>query len=328
VLSRRLGRSLGVDLVPFKTCTYDCIYCQLGRTTHKTVERKEYVPLGEVLAELDRALQAGSAPDTITLSGSGEPTLHCGLAPLIRGIKQRTSLPIAVLTNGSLLWSPEVQESLLEADLVIPSLDAGDETLFQRVNRPHAAVAFERMLAGLELFRRRFAKPIWLEVLLLRGLTGTTSQLRKIRRLVARINPDRVQLNTASRPPSEAVAAALSPEELQWATESLGPRADIIPGRRGARRHQRPWAGRADIVNLLRRRPCALEDVAEGLGLHPGEVAKHLAELVRRRVLVCDRQGAKTFYRFAGEMTDRSCAGGNTTGPAHQQDARRTRGRV
>ncbi len=300
VPSRRLGRSLGIDLVPFKTCSYDCIYCQLGRTTNRTIERKEYAPLDEVLEELESRLAAGPEPDYVTLSGSGEPTLYSRLAPLIAGIKKRTNGPVAVLTNGSLLWDRDVQESLLGADLVIPSLDAGDEATFQRVNRPHPAISFKRMLAGLEDFRRRFPKPMWLEVLLLRALTATTAQLEKIGHLVEQINPDRVQLNTATRPPSEDFAVALPLEELKQAAQAFGGRAEVIADHYVARHdgyHRARWE---DILNLLMRRPCTLEDVATGLGLHPNEVAKHLDELVREHVVVCEHGGEQGFYRLTG----------------------------
>ena len=152
VPSRRLGRSLGVDLVPFKVCTYDCIYCQLGRTTCKTTERKEWVPLNEVCASLRDTLD--TKPDFITLSGSGEPTLFSRPGELIRSIKDLTDVPVAVLTNGSLLSVPEVRAGLLEADLVVPSLDAGNERLFRIVNRPHEDIAFDRMVEGLIAFRQ------------------------------------------------------------------------------------------------------------------------------------------------------------------------------
>jgi len=165
VASRRLGRSLGVDLVPFKTCTYDCVYCQLGRTTHRTIQRGEYVPVDAVLAGLKAKLALGPKPDYISLAGSGEPTLHARIGDLIAGIKLMTRIPIAVLTNGSLLWVPEVQDALMEADLVLPSLDAGDEPMFQRVNRPHPEILFEGMVDGLAAFTARFRKLVWLEVL-------------------------------------------------------------------------------------------------------------------------------------------------------------------
>ncbi len=199
VPSRRLGRSLGVDLVPFKTCTYDCIYCQLGRTTCKTHERKEWVPMDAVLEELKQKL--ATHPDYITLSGSGEPTLCPRLGEIIERIKAMTSIPVAVLTNGSLLWLKEVRAAVALADVVMPSLDAGDDLLFQTVNRPHPEITFERLVSGLEQFRREFTGQYWLEVMLLAGHTALPAHVQKIAHWVQRIRPDRVQLNTATRPP-------------------------------------------------------------------------------------------------------------------------------
>ncbi|MGD2175646.1 MAG: radical SAM protein, partial [Candidatus Brocadiaceae bacterium] len=152
VPSRRLGRSLGIDLVPFKTCSYDCIYCQLGRTTLKTTERREWVPLDLVLEEVEEKLN--SEPDYITLSGSGEPTLFSRLGELIGHIKNITDIPVAVLTNGSLLWRKTVRDNLQEADLVIPSLDAGNESMFRYVNRPAPQLSFYEVAEGLITFRR------------------------------------------------------------------------------------------------------------------------------------------------------------------------------
>jgi len=176
VPSRRLGRSLGIDLVPFKVCTYDCIYCQLGRTTDLTLERKAYVTAENIMAELAPILTAADRPDYISLAGSGEPTLNSAIGEVIRRIKQQTEIPVAVLTNGALLWMAEVQQALLAADLVLPSLDAGDDGLFQKINRPHQALSFERMIDGLAAFTRRFAGAVWLEVLLLKGMTGTAAE--------------------------------------------------------------------------------------------------------------------------------------------------------
>ena len=290
---------MGIDLVPFKTCSYDCIYCQLGRTTNHTVERKEYVPLDVVLEELDCRLAAGAEPDYVTLSGSGEPALYSRLAALIAGIKERIDRPVAVLTNGSLLWDRDVQESLLEADLVIPSLDAGDEATFRCVNRPHPAVTFERMVGGIEEFCRRFRKRVWLEVIFVKDLNTTGSQQEKIARLIDRIMPDRVQLNTVTRPPCEEFAVAMPPEELRQAARALGARAEVIAEFHVADRSEYCEARREDILNLLMRRPCTLEEVSTGLGLHPNEVVKYLDELLTEHVLVYDGSGARAFYRFA-----------------------------
>jgi wyosine [tRNA(Phe)-imidazoG37] synthetase (radical SAM superfamily) len=169
VPSRRLGRSLGVDLVPFKTCTYDCIYCQLGRTTDQTTRRIEYVETDQVLAEVKAKLEIAPPPDYVSLAGSGEPTLHARIKEVIGGIKRLTRTPVAVLTNGSLLWDVNVQQALMAADLVMPSLDAGDEAMFQRVNRPHREIAFATMVEGLAAFTARFPGWVWLEVLAKNG---------------------------------------------------------------------------------------------------------------------------------------------------------------
>ena len=156
VPSRRLGRSLGIDLVPYKVCSFDCVYCQLGLTTNKTMERKEYIPLKEIIADLDRKLAENCEFDYITLSGSGEPTLHSRLGEVIEAIKRRTNKPLAVLTNGSLLWDSEVREAIADADVVMPSLDAGNQTLFEAVNRPCDGLSLEKIVDGLAKFTQTF----------------------------------------------------------------------------------------------------------------------------------------------------------------------------
>lgn len=277
VPSRRLGRSLGVDLVPFKVCTYDCIYCQLGRTTNRTLERAEYVPAEDVLAELDRNLERGGVPDYITLAGSGEPTLHSGIGRVIERIRERTKVPVAVLTNGSLLWMKEVQDDLMAADLVLPSLDAGDERLFRTVNRPHEGISFECMVDGMAEFTRRFPKEVWLEVLLLAGMTGMPSEVKKIAALASLIGPARIQLNTAVRPPVEDFALSVPPDEMQALKGFFPEPVDIICDHAESRRVvPLPPVREEDILALLRRRPCTAEDIAAGLGIHVAEALKRL----------------------------------------------------
>ena len=211
--SRRLGRSLGIDFVPFKTCSYDCIYCQLGRTTAKTIERKEYAPVDAVLKEVEEKLKTISPPDYITLSGSGEPTLHSGIADIIFGIKKISSIPVAVLTNGSLLWIGEVRDAVSGADLVIPSLDAGSEEAFLRVNRPHSGIIFKKMVEGICTFREGFRGPVWLEVFITGGITDSDDEITRIKTLADRIGPERIQLNTTVRTPAEAYAKMVNREK-------------------------------------------------------------------------------------------------------------------
>ncbi|HNQ22872.1 MAG TPA: radical SAM protein [Phycisphaerae bacterium] len=300
VPSRRLGRSLGVDLVPYKTCPYDCIYCQLGATTHRTIERGPYVAISGVLRELEDRFRAGVAPDYITLSGSGEPTLQEGLALLISGIRRLSDRPIAVLTNGALLWRQDVQAELLGADLVIPSLDAGDEEMFQRVNRPHPQLRFEQVVEGLRTFCRQFHGQVWLEVFLLAGLTTAADEVQKIGALLEGVPLDRIQLNTVSRPPSEAVARPASVEELLRAARLLGERAEVIAEHAASETEGTAVARAEEIIALLQRRPCTLDDLVAGLGVHRLEAAKHVERLVRAGVIVTRQHGRQAYYQAAG----------------------------
>jgi wyosine [tRNA(Phe)-imidazoG37] synthetase (radical SAM superfamily) len=297
VPSRRLGRSLGVDLVPFKTCTYDCIYCQLGRTTNKTVRRRQFVPLNSVLSELKAALATGPCPDFVTLAGSGEPTLHSGVKELIPAIKQLTKVPVAVLTNGSLLWDRRVRATLAEADVVIPSLDAGDEALFRYVNRPHPSLSFRKMTAGIEAFAREFPGRLWLEVFLLGGVTGLEAGVAKIAAAARRIDPERVQLNTIARPPAETFALPLSRERLEHFTHMFDVPTEVVADYRGAEVHTEAKARAAAILGLLLRRPCTTGDIAVGLGLNVNEVLKCLVVLMRRNAVVSEMVRGTVCYR-------------------------------
>ena len=297
VPSRRLGRSLGVDLVPFKTCTYDCIYCQLGRTTDLTTARREYVPLEEVLGQLEEKLRTGAVPDYVSLAGSGEPTLHARIGELIVGIKRLTLVPVAVLTNGSLLGARDIQDALMEADLVLPSLDAGNAELFRLVNRPHAHIEFDGMVEGLVTFRERFAKPVWLEVMLLAGITGIRSEVEKIAALARRIRPDRVQLNTITRPPCEEFAYPVPPESMASFARLFGRGTGVVSERRTRRAPPPPGAVTdGDILALLTRRPCTARGISEGLGVHIGEVTKRLDILADRGAVAPVRKDGAVFF--------------------------------
>lgn len=297
VPSRRLGRSLGVDLVPFKTCSYDCIYCQLGRTTCKTVERRKWVPVDAVLEELRQKL--GTKPDYITLSGSGEPTLHSCLGEIIVQIKVMTDIPVAVLTNGSLLWQAEVRAEVELADVVMPSLDAPDSERFDMINRPCPDITFERVVYGLETFRRQFPGKYWLEVMLLGGYTSLPAQVRQLAGISRRIRPDKVQLNTAVRPPAEEYAMAVPPERLAEMSRMFEPAAEVVAEHRGQRALAESQASADIVLALLQRRPCTVKGISHGLGMKPGEAVKCLADLAMQGKVLCERHGSEEFYRAA-----------------------------
>jgi wyosine [tRNA(Phe)-imidazoG37] synthetase (radical SAM superfamily) len=298
VPSRRLGRSLGVDLVPYKTCTYDCIYCQLGKTTHKTTARQDYVPAAGVLSELAEKLAAGVACDYITLAGSGEPTLHASLEELICKIREMTDIPVAVITNGSLLYLPEVREALMRADLVVPSLDAGDAALFEYVNRPHPDVVFERMIEGLVTFGKRYPGRLWMEVLLVSGVTGMASEVKKIAAWIEKIPAERIQLNTVNRPSYEDFACAVDPKQMKKLAGFFAGAVEIPENATPAVGASETTSDTsdADICNLLARRPCTLEGVALGLSLHPHDAAKRLERLITGKAVTAKRNGGKIYY--------------------------------
>jgi len=297
VPSRRLGRSMGVDLVPFKTCTYDCIYCQCGRTTNKTVERKEWVPFDEVISQLKDKLYLN--PDYITLSGSGEPTLFSRCGELIAKIKNISDIPVAVLTNGSLLWLSEVRHSLLEADLVIPSLDAGSNCLFQYINRPHPDTSFNKMLRGLVKFRDEYKGQYWLEVFLLAGVTTPEMEIKRLRTCIESIQPDKIQVNTVTRPPAESFAEPVSKERLENLAVQLFNRFEVIADYRSVHEKQEFASQREDVLTLLQRRPCSIEDIAAGLGLHRNAVVKYIEELLRGGKIEVKSQNQRLYYKAA-----------------------------
>ena len=295
VPSRRLGRSLGVDLVPFKTCTYDCIYCQLGRTTNKTIQRKQWVSIDIIIDQLKAKLN--SKPDYITLSGSGEPTLFSQLEELISRIKDITDIPVAVLTNGSLLWLPEVRRALKSADLVIPSLDAGSNQMFQYVNRPHSDITFSRMLEGLLKFRDEYTGQYWLEVFLLAGVTTPETEINKLKTCISSIHPDKVQVNTVTRPPTEDFAERVPEKQLNVLTAQLYENAEVIADYKSVHKQQDFSSRREDVLTLLKRRPCSIEDIAAGLGLHRNEAVKYVEELSSIGRIEAKPQNQQIYYQ-------------------------------
>jgi wyosine [tRNA(Phe)-imidazoG37] synthetase (radical SAM superfamily) len=294
VPSRRLGASLGVDLVPYKTCDFDCVYCQLGKTTVKTTERKPYVAADIVLEELRLKLNDVS-PDFITMSGSGEPTLNSDIGEIIAGVKGMSKVPVAVLTNGSLMDDPDVAGACLSADLVVPSLDAGDEDTFQAVNRPCEGIGLQTIIDGLLSFREKFEGAIWLEVFLLDGMNSNQEQLDKLIDVAGRLGPEKVQLNTVARPPAEPFARRVDPEALEAVRRLIGDNAEIIEYSPGTG-DGGGQANREDVLGLVARRPCTLEDVSRALFLHEAEVSKILGELYEEGLLEYRDLEGKKYY--------------------------------
>ncbi|MBW2566865.1 MAG: radical SAM protein [Deltaproteobacteria bacterium] len=297
VPSRRLGRSLGVDLVPFKVCSYDCIYCQLGKTKHRTIERKPYIPMERILNEVRQKLTDGIRPDRITLAGSGEPTLNSEIGSLIHEIKKLTKIPVAVLTNASLFGSSRVRESLMEADEVLPSLDAYDQNGFETVNRPHPEITFKAMVEGLIAFGKEYPGEIWLEVFILDGINATESDALHLKHWIEKVNPHKVHINTAVRPSAEAYARQVAPEDLVRFCKIIGEKAEVIAPFRGSEKHETQAVVEKDLLNLLARRPCTLEDIAAGLNVNRDEILKYIEPLVKKHVIEPVKRGSVMYYQ-------------------------------
>ncbi|MBZ0265407.1 radical SAM protein [bacterium] len=281
VPSHRLGRSLGVDIVPFKTCSYDCIYCQLGRTNNKTIDRMEYVSINDVLDELVVKLRRINPPDYISIAGSGEPTLNSGIGDLILNIKRKSKIPIVVFTNSSLLHIKEVRSALQFADIVIPSLDVGNEQLFSCVNRPYPIVGFQQMVEGLIDFADCFEGEVWLEVMLVQGITGFQKEVSEIAAIAEQINPDRIHLNTVFRPPAEDYASPQSEKQMQDFSVLFKRDVSIVSE---DNKGQNCFDGsisvtEEDVLKMIERRPCSSRDIAHGLGIHHTESIKYLEKL-------------------------------------------------
>jgi wyosine [tRNA(Phe)-imidazoG37] synthetase (radical SAM superfamily) len=296
VPSRRLGRSLGVDLVPPKTCTFDCLYCEIGRTTHLTRRRQPY-RVEEIIRELEDYLAAPpSALDYVTLAGSGEPTLNQGLGEIISAVKRFTDTPVAVLTNGSLFYLPGVRAEVADADVILPSLDAGREETFRRINRPHPELSLELVVSGLKALRREYPGQIWLEIMMLKDLNDREEELTALQGLLRELAPDRVQLNTAVRPVADRAAQPLTKEEMNAVARFLGEGIEVAAAS-GEVSPERLGLKDRDLLEMLARRPMTAGDLAQALGLSLAQVRERLGRLLKSGLVSRHMHREQDFYR-------------------------------
>jgi len=253
--SKRLGQSLGVDLLPPKSCTWNCVYCQLGKTKKFATERQEFFPREEILGEIREALAINKGIDWITFVGSGETMLYKGIGWLIAEVKKLTTTPVAVITNGSLLFMPEVREELLQADAVLPSLNAGSEALHRQIGRPAEGLTFRQHLEGLVAFRKEYKGRLWIEVMLLGGVNDSDEALRDLAAVLKEINPDMVHIVLPTRPAPEQEVHLPSQERIERAIAILSEVTTVV----------NPLKGNMD----LRSAPDLLEAVTAIVYRHP-----------------------------------------------------------
>jgi wyosine [tRNA(Phe)-imidazoG37] synthetase (radical SAM superfamily) len=299
VPSRRLGISLGVDIIPYKVCSYNCIYCQLGKTTNQTLRRKSYINSSTFLRELKHAILENKKIDYITFSGSGEPTLNKDLGTMIQKTKKITSIPVAVLTNGSLLWRKSVRKNLALADLIVPSLDAVSAGVFKKINSPANGLNIKKVMNGIKRFSEEFKGKIRLEIMLVKGINDSEDEIKKINEFVKDLKINKIELNTVIRPPNDPKAKPLKKEELLKIKKLFDPslKVELIPdfSRRTEKVYHRDLEEK--ILELLKRRPCRKEEMAVSLGVHLNELLKYLNLLLQRKKIKKSKKSSqKDFY--------------------------------
>lgn len=277
VPSRRLGQSLGVDLIPSKTCTLDCRFCQIGPTTGLSMERKAYVPIRDVMDELEQWLGENAAPDYLTLSGAGEPTLHINFGDILQFMRRTTTIRTALLSNGSLFHLPEVRAAALNTTLVKVSLSAWDPASFAKVNRPHPDLRFDAMVAGYQAFRAQYQGTFAVEVFFIKGMNDALADVARIARIIQAIRPDKIQLNTAVRPPAETDTLPLSRDELAERAALFGPDAEVIADFKASSSSQ--VFDKASIEELLKRHPATATELAAVLGRPMEQIRQELGQL-------------------------------------------------
>lgn len=301
VPSRRLGMSLGIDLIPKKVCSLNCVYCEVGKTTKLTTDRLEYVKYDKVIDELKIFMSSKPKIDYITFSGSGEPTLNSRIGDVLNFVKDNyPDVKTAVLTNGTLLSDKNLRKELLKADVILPSLDAAGQEAFEKINRPAPELSLQNYIHGIVDLRKEYKGKIWLEVLFLKGYNDSENELIRLKEAIEKIKPDSVQLNTLDRPGTVEGLKPLTKEELQHIIDFWGfSNVEIIASQveRTTIESYRSDVESA-ILETIARRPCTLDDLHRLLGIHVNEINKYLGTLETKGKIITQNLERGVFYEL------------------------------
>jgi len=302
VPSRRLGISLGVDLVPYKVCSLNCIYCEVGRTTNLTMNRNEYIQIDEMIHEIEVFLNKKPELDYITFSGQGEPTLNRDLGYVINFIKQNYSqYKVALITNGTLFWNKKVRDDVLQADVILPSLDAVSNKNFHKINRPAINLENSKIIKGLIQLRKEFKGKIYLEIFFVQELNDTKEELILLKEEIQKIKPDLIQLNTLDRPGTDDKLIACSYEKLKNIKDFFKPLPTEIIAKARSRKKIKSFCSNIEknILDTIKRRPCTAEDLTEILNIHINELNKYLSELIAIGLVQSIKKDRGMFFKIA-----------------------------
>jgi len=287
---------LGVDVIPRKYCNFDCIYCQVGKTTGKNTTRRTFFRAKEVARQVVDTVCATEKVDFVTFSGSGEPTLNKNLGTMIREIKKNINTPVAVITNSSLFDLEEVRNDIMRADVILPSLDAASNEMFQRINRPQSNIDIVKIIEGIKSLRKQYTGLIWLEIMMIKGMNDTKEELQKLNDIVKDLNVDRIHLNTITRPPSESNAGPLAQGELEQIKKLFGNKCEVISSfeKDGIHQQREGWA--EALVDILKRRALTLDDISKITGVASSRIIEQLRDMEKNGLIETYRLGADIYY--------------------------------
>ena len=285
VPSRRLGVSLGVDLVKKKTCNLDCVYCECGRTEETTNDRKSYVDKEKVIAEIKDYLDSGNYLDYITFSGWGEPTLNSDIGEILKEIKKITNIKTAVITNGTLLWMQEVREALMISDVVMPSLDAVSKEVFEKINRPYKSLEIEKIKNGIIEFANEYKGELKLEIFIIDGINNGEKEIDKFKEIIKKIKPSVVQLNSLDRPAPENWVKKADSDILEKIKSALEYDEIEIISKYKSRENIKNYNENSEklILNMIEKRPCTIDDIVDITGMSKSEVNKYIDILEKEK---------------------------------------------
>ncbi len=286
----------------------NCIYCEVGETTNLTIERKEYVPINDVLKELDHFLSQNPTLDFITFSGAGEPTLNSGIGKVITFLKERyPNFKLALLTNSTLLCNENVRNEINRIDVLLPSLDTVSEDIFKKMNRPNSQLNLNKIIEGLIKFRKKFKGKIWLEVFIVPKINDTEEELSLLKKTIQKINSEKIQLNTLDRPGTESWVKTATKERLEHIVNFLKPLPVEIIAKFNSRQQIKSFNKNIEnqILETIRRRPCTDKDLTEMLGIHLNELNKYLSELLNKNLIKSEIEERGTFFKMKNKSSIR-----------------------